>query len=334
MEKYPKLFLKAGLVYLAAGVLVGVLMAWDLVDPVTYRFVHFHVNLLGFMSMTVFGVAFHILPRFNGKPLPHPSWLPLQFFLMNAGLIGMVFFFVSGGYWEPGVKSVLFGSFSVVTAAAIFLFIFNIFPILVDPPRVVVQAQTPSTASGQGKAGADKISGNMKVSAVLDTWPDIVKIFVDHGFKALANPVAKAAFAKLITISTACKIHHVDEARFLSALNDFVRDSDKAPPPVAARPQQPVAAPAKPKEPDTSSLQTEGKGISRGEKCTGEVLVGKLIETYPETKKVFEKHYGAACFSCPGQAFETIKQTAAMHNADLNMILGEINAEIEKALGG
>jgi hypothetical protein len=332
MEKYPKLFLKAGLVYLGMGVLLGVLMSWDIVDSVTFRFVHFHLNLLGFMAMTIIGVAYHILPRFNGKPIPHPSWLPLQFVLMNAGLIGMVLLFVLGGYWEQGLKSVIFGSFSLMAAASIFLFIFNVFPILVDPPPIVVPAQAPVSVSLQGKPGQDKVAGNMKVAAVLDTWPDIVHVFVEHGFKALANPVAKAAFARMITISMACKIHHVDESKFLAALNGFVKDSDKAPPPVAPESQKVPVSPAKPKEPDTSSLQTGGKEISRGERCTGEVLVGKLLETYPETRKIFEKHYGAACFSCPGQAFETITQTASMHNADLNMILGEINAEIDKAL--
>ena len=87
------------------------------------------------------------------------------------------------------------------------------------------------------------------------------------------------------------------------------------------------------KEKGAPSLGGSGKEIKKGERCTPEVLVGKLIEVYPETKKVFEKHYGAACFSCPGQAFETIAQTASMHNASLDMILGEINAEIDKALG-
>jgi len=57
-----------------------------------------------------------------------------------------------------------------------------------------------------------------------------------------------------------------------------------------------------------------------------------LIKTYITTKTVFEAHYGEGCFSCPGQVYETVEQTASMHNVDLNLILGEINVMIQKEL--
>lgn len=329
MDKYPKLFLKAGLFYLALGVSAGVLVAMESIDGNVYKFVHLHLNLVGFMLMTIFGVAYHILPRFNGRPLPNPGWLPIQFYLMNAGLLGMLVFYAMGGYWEAGLEAYFFWAFSMATATAIFLFILNIFPVLQNPPPIVAPS-TAASRSAVGPAGGPKITGAMKVAAVLDTWPAITPIFIEHGFKALANPVAKAAFAKMITISGACKIHHVNEEKFLAALNDFVKGSDKASP--AEQKLKPPVSPAASKDKGTPSPAGSGKEIKKGERCTPEVLVGKLIEVYPETKKVFEKHYGAACFSCPGQAFETIAQTASMHNASLDMILGEINVEIDKVL--
>ena len=42
----------------------------------------------------------------------------------------------------------------------------------------------------------------------------------------------------------------------------------------------------------------------------------------------FEKYYGEGCFSCPGQVYETVEQTAARHNVDPENILQEINAVI------
>ena len=66
--------------------------------------------------------------------------------------------------------------------------------------------------------------------------------------------------------------------------------------------------------------------------CTSDTRVGSLIKVYPITKKVFETHYGEGHFSCPGQVFETVEQTASMHNVDLEMILGEINSVIQNEL--
>jgi len=76
---------------------------------------------------------------------------------------------------------------------------------------------------------------------------------------------------------------------------------------------------------DEPETQPVGKSIEQGELCKPDVMVGSLIKTYPETKAVFEKHYGEGCFSCPGQVYETVEQTAHMHSVDPEIILQEIN---------
>ncbi len=70
--------------------------------------------------------------------------------------------------------------------------------------------------------------------------------------------------------------------------------------------------------------------MQKGQPCTPNTMVGSLIKLHPETKAVFEKHYGEGCFSCPGQVYETVEQTAHMHNVDPEMILKEINQAIGK----
>lgn len=47
---------------------------------------HAHLQLYGFGTMMIFGVALHALPRFEGRPLPYPGLATLQFVLANAGL--------------------------------------------------------------------------------------------------------------------------------------------------------------------------------------------------------------------------------------------------------
>ena len=123
MDWYSRRFLKAALVWLGCGVVVGVAMA---VRPawLAYRPVHTHLNLLGFVAMTIFGVAYHVIPRFAGHPLHSPGLAGWHWWLANVGLALLV-----GGFSLIGVTGalprwvlILGGS---VSAVAAFLFIYN-----------------------------------------------------------------------------------------------------------------------------------------------------------------------------------------------------------------
>lgn len=257
MEKYTKLFIKASMFYLVIGALLGVVMGTQLQIGSGLRFVHIHSNLLGFVAMMIFGISYHILPRFNAKPLMFPGWVPVQFYLMNIGLIGMLVFYMAGGYWDPGIKSIMFGFFSITSGVSIIMFAINIFSVMVEPKQAPDAGLSTTPVSDDEK---NKIPSSVPVSG-------------------------------------------------------------SASPPQTKIPQ---ASPI----PDIGI----GKGIKKGEKCYGDVMIGKLLEIYPETRKVFAKHYGESCFTCPGQAYETVDQTASMHSIDVNIILKEINEEIEKSL--
>ena len=68
MEWFVKAFLKASLAWLALGVTLGLAMAAHPVWTV-YRAAHMHMVLLGFVTMMIYGVAYHVIPRFAGFPL-------------------------------------------------------------------------------------------------------------------------------------------------------------------------------------------------------------------------------------------------------------------------
>ncbi|MGA6992274.1 MAG: DUF1858 domain-containing protein, partial [Candidatus Deferrimicrobiaceae bacterium] len=65
--------------------------------------------------------------------------------------------------------------------------------------------------------------------------------------------------------------------------------------------------------------------LSRGEPIRAENILGDILSAYPETEKVFRKYYGDGCFSCPGQATESVKQSAMMHNVSEKQILTDLN---------
>lgn len=88
MERFVRAFLKASLAWLSVGVTLGVVMAmvpaW-----VVYRPAHLHMLTLGFVAMMIFGVAYHVMPRFSGRPL-HSRTLPVwHWWMSNVGLVLM-----------------------------------------------------------------------------------------------------------------------------------------------------------------------------------------------------------------------------------------------------
>jgi cbb3-type cytochrome oxidase subunit 1 len=69
MDTFVRKFIRASVLWLVAGVVLGVVMTWLPGGMVYYRAAHMHANLLGFVSMMIFGVAYHVIPRFAGRPL-------------------------------------------------------------------------------------------------------------------------------------------------------------------------------------------------------------------------------------------------------------------------
>jgi len=298
MELYARLFTKAALVYLIIGAILGISMGGfpDWIEKL--RFVHIHLNLLGFMTMMIASVAYHVIPRFNARPLPWPAGVKYHFFLHNIGLLGLVLTHLAGGLWKPGLLHILFILFSLSAGAGLFLMVYNLYGALAPKDETGI----PS-----------KITGDMKVSEILSFFPNTLPIFIENGFQTLSNPVARETFAKVISLEKACEKHDVLLSPFLEKLNQSLPSQNKtAKPPVAKT--------------------NEGQKITWGEKCHKSIMVGSLIKTYDKTKGVFEKHYGEGCFSCPGQAIETVEQTAQMHNVSLDLILTEINSVIDSAL--
>ena len=68
------------------------------------------------------------------------------------------------------------------------------------------------------------------------------------------------------------------------------------------------------------------EGARRIEK---EMIIGEVLERYPEAQKIFRKHFGEGCFNCPGSRMETISFGALMHNKDANALLEDLNAMIK-----
>ncbi len=125
MDRYAKAFVKASLIYLGIGAITGLLMVAHPDLRYLLTRVHTHINLLGFMAMMVYGVGYHILPRFMGRPVYSHRLGNLQVWLANISLIGLsmswIFEATIGGVWHT--LAILF---ALVHGVSIFFFIINL----------------------------------------------------------------------------------------------------------------------------------------------------------------------------------------------------------------
>jgi cbb3-type cytochrome oxidase subunit 1 len=124
METFVRGFVRSSLVWLGVGAVLGL---WMIFDPgvLAYRPAHLHANLLGFVSMMIFGVAYHIMPRFTGNPLWSRRAATLHLVVANAGLAMMVVGFMTR-VSHAGVGSLLLQAGGVASTIGIALFITNI----------------------------------------------------------------------------------------------------------------------------------------------------------------------------------------------------------------
>lgn len=132
MEPYVKLFIRSSLVWLGTGVLIGVGMALLPVEAMVLRPAHAHANLLGFVSMMIFGVAYHVLPRFTGNPLHSGRLAIAHLVIANGGLALFVGGYVLRGLLGVGGSLVPAGALLSATGAG--LFIWNIWRTLDGRP--------------------------------------------------------------------------------------------------------------------------------------------------------------------------------------------------------
>src|SRR5512134_2099315 len=141
MDRYTKGFVVASLAYFFLAAVLGILVGSADAAP-WVRFAHVHFMLLGFMSMMIYGVGYFILPRFNGRTLRWPSWVPVHFYAANIGLIGMV-----AAY--PGRPSAGFVLFSVVSAA---MFAVNLGATMLLAPASEAEAEGEEEAAPSAAA--------------------------------------------------------------------------------------------------------------------------------------------------------------------------------------
>lgn len=118
-NKVGKAYLKVASVYFTIGVLAGLTMG--IIHDFHFTSVHAHVNLLGWVTMTLFGLIYHFYPNAANSKLAK-----IQFWLHNIGvpvMLGGISLQVLGV--SAALPAAIIGSVTVVVG--VILFMVNVF---------------------------------------------------------------------------------------------------------------------------------------------------------------------------------------------------------------
>jgi len=124
MDRFVKGFIVMSIVYLGVSTILGLVMLGN-EGLMALKFVHSHLNMLGWVSMMIYGVGYHILPRFMGRALYSNRIGEVQFYLANIALIAMLVFYTLNVYAPSGIYLTITVVSGVVEAFTVFLFFFN-----------------------------------------------------------------------------------------------------------------------------------------------------------------------------------------------------------------
>lgn len=128
VDRWASYFTQAATFYFVIGCTLGGYMA---ISPSgwSYLRIHFHINLLGWVTMMIYGVAYHIFPRFSGQEVRMASYVRTNFVVANLGLvlmaIAMIYDEESSGTHLSAYTTAFAG---VLEGAGGVLFVYNILP--------------------------------------------------------------------------------------------------------------------------------------------------------------------------------------------------------------
>ena len=108
---------------------------------IIYRPAHLHLNLLGFVTMMIYGVAYHVVPRFTGHALHARRLAGWHWWISNVGLALMVAGFLLRPH-VAGAGGPLLAVGGALSALGAYAFIYNLWRTIDGRPPAAAGAST------------------------------------------------------------------------------------------------------------------------------------------------------------------------------------------------
>ncbi len=125
-DKVAVRFTRLSTPYLLLGMTLTVFISLMSGGYVKYRPVIYHTYFLGWIAMMVFGVGYHILPRFADNKVHSLFLMRLNLKLANIGIAGFIFSWLLSLFFGSAFLNNLRHPFGILTASALFIFVYNI----------------------------------------------------------------------------------------------------------------------------------------------------------------------------------------------------------------
>ena len=123
MDPVAKNFIRMSVIYFVIAAVIGAHFIFNRAYHHQLFHAHVHVMLLGWISMMIYGVGYHILPRFNGNPVAFPKIAVVHFWVANVALLG---FAGTWGFARLGLSKMPEQGFAVLNAIGVIMFATNI----------------------------------------------------------------------------------------------------------------------------------------------------------------------------------------------------------------
>jgi hypothetical protein len=169
-----------------------------------------HAITVGFISLMIMGFAGKVIPTLNGLDPRTLSPLRGPFVLINLGCFLRVSTQTLTDF-HPAFFDVvgLSGTLEVIALAWWGI------PLA----RIMLAGRAGERAAAVAAERPAQVTADHRVADVVDWFPATLDVFVRFGFTPLTNSVLRRSVARLVTLSQACRLHHVDPDDLLHELN-------------------------------------------------------------------------------------------------------------------
>lgn len=174
-----------------------------------------HAITVGFISLTILGMAAKVVPTLNGVDIRrlHGLWIP--FILVNAGCLMRVSFQIATDFREWAYP--IAGVSGLLELSGIAIWGIHLWRIM-NGWKPIDQPVTRPTG----------ITADDKIGLIVDWFPETLPVLVSRGFTPLANPVMRRTIAKTVSVKMAAAHQNLELDALLEELNAvaFGRNSE------------------------------------------------------------------------------------------------------------
>lgn len=167
-----------------------------------------HAITVGFISLMIVGVSSKVVPTLRGYHLKELTGLWVPFVLINLGctlrVVGQ-----TATDWADWVFP-LAGASGVLEVTGLAVWGLQLAGLMLGRPG---WADEPAVRAARPVRAEDMVAD------VLDLHPELLPVFLEFGFRPLANPILRRTAARGVTIDLACRMLGVNRGKFLAALN-------------------------------------------------------------------------------------------------------------------